>query len=296
MKTSRMASLRLMIGRSCGLSQNSLTIVIRFLATAFHESCSSSRIGTLCRRQSLISQAVRLNAGLDSKRKTSRARHSLSTRVECRSSTLCFHRWRYRRKLTPCVVQRFPRPSQIAAMWKRLRDSNCSICSHVSASAIKKSGKSSSTWQLIAAIEAGYSRSIGADTGEAMYGEITWWYFAHPVGIRSHNEWFSVYQQRYGNWFQDALHSEESQDRMTIDEKSLRRVLDIALYSPANVILRSLLRLQNQILTQHPGTASMRQRWTSSRRVFLWVLSRPETTLTDHWSRRSSQSMAKESA
>ena len=119
----------------------------------------------------------------------------------------------------------------------------------------QKKGKSSATWQIIATIEAAYCSSISAVCADEVYGEITWNELSPSSDDRSHNEWYAEYQERYGDWFYDA-HSNGLTQPVTINEKSLRRILDIALYSPANTILRGLLRLRNLILTQHPGTKS----------------------------------------
>lgn len=117
----------------------------------------------------------------------------------------------------------------------------------------EKSGASSPTWKIIAAIEAAYCSSIGTETADAMHAEIVWTDLRSSSEDRSHNKWFGVYQERYGTWFHEAR-SEESRETIVVNQKSLGRILNIALYSPANIILRSLLRLQDQILTQHSGT------------------------------------------
>jgi len=117
----------------------------------------------------------------------------------------------------------------------------------------QKDGKSSPTWQIIAAVEAAHCNAVDADTADAMYGEITWTDLRPSSEDRSHNEWFAKYQTTYGNWYENGM-TEGFAHTVTINEKRLRRILDIALYSPANIILRGLVRLGPRILTLRPGT------------------------------------------
>jgi len=116
----------------------------------------------------------------------------------------------------------------------------------------RKRGKSSATWEIVATIEAAYCGRINTQCADAIH-EIIRNELCPSSEDRSHNDWFAVYQRRYGDWYRNAL-SDGPASNITVNEKSLRRLLDIALYSPTNAVLRGLLRLGDQILTQHPGT------------------------------------------
>lgn len=66
---------------------------------------------------------------------------------------------------------------------------------------------------------------------------------------KSNNDWFGHYQKVYANWFREDECSE-----ISIDEEVLLQIVDIALYSPANTVLRSLLRMSKTLLSENRET------------------------------------------
>lgn len=119
----------------------------------------------------------------------------------------------------------------------------------------QENGKPSKTWRIIAALEASYCRSLSGDFAERISEEITWEKLTPSSHERSHNNWFKEYQLDYGNWFDESCGS-DSPMQLTINEETLQRILAIALHSPVNIVLRSLMRVSDQFISDDSGSGA----------------------------------------
>jgi uncharacterized membrane protein YkvA (DUF1232 family) len=109
----------------------------------------------------------------------------------------------------------------------------------------QKDGPSDKTWQIIAALESKHCDREDGLIYDVM-DEIQWDGLVPSTSERSKNEWFKTYQSEYHDWLEDGL-DPETQPQIRANSSSLRTITRIALYSPANIILRSLLRVADQL-------------------------------------------------
>ncbi|WP_442510549.1 DEAD/DEAH box helicase family protein [Novipirellula sp. SH528] len=118
--------------------------------------------------------------------------------------------------------------------------------------AYRKSGKASDIWQVIAAIESNYAAVIGNEFSGALSRLIADRDLNPSVTKEDGVDWFSQCQDKYAQWFRQSLHTNNS--RLVVTEKSLGRILRIALYSPTISLLRSFLRVADEVLTTNTKT------------------------------------------
>ena len=119
--------------------------------------------------------------------------------------------------------------------------------------AYSRKGTASKTWQIIARLEGQYCERFGSEFVDQVYAAVTDRSISPAGEDESANFWFDEYQEIYGQWFDDSR-AEDEMPSLSVNEKTLRRIVDIALYSPANTVLRSLLRMSKDLMSENRET------------------------------------------
>ncbi len=111
--------------------------------------------------------------------------------------------------------------------------------------AYEKFGTSANTWEIIARLDAVECKERGGEALESLYDGINGRVTVHRRDKHS-TDWFGEFKGEYLDW----LWSNEGEvtRQLRINEKRLREITKIALYSPTTSILRSVLSISKRIL------------------------------------------------
>lgn len=115
----------------------------------------------------------------------------------------------------------------------------------------RRSGPSAKPWELIARLDASYCDKRGEEHLAHLYNAI----HDQVVVTRRDDQsqdWFGEFKNEYLDWLWGD-ESNESRPRLSINEKRLKEITDIALYSPTISILRSVLIISPRILDADEG-------------------------------------------
>ncbi|MFN9601910.1 MAG: hypothetical protein ACK6A7_00500, partial [Planctomycetota bacterium] len=116
-----------------------------------------------------------------------------------------------------------------------------------------REGVSSNLWHVIARLEGAWCAQQGIAVGDQLHAVITNKRLGGKSKDSSSQKWLWTFQRRYASWLSDS-YSNTNKTPININERTLRKLVHVALYSPAVCVLRSLLHSADSIVATKRGT------------------------------------------
>jgi len=116
-----------------------------------------------------------------------------------------------------------------------------------------REGVSSNLWHVIARLEGAWCDQHGIEAGDHLHAVITNKRLGGKSKDSSSQKWLWIFQRRYASWLSDS-YSNTNKTPISINERTLRKLVHVALYSPAVCVLRSLLHSADSLVSTKRGT------------------------------------------
>lgn len=111
-----------------------------------------------------------------------------------------------------------------------------------------RKGPSSNLWQVVAQLEGIWCLNQGREFGDQLRNAISDRRLGGVAKDESNRKWFLEFQTQYVHWLRDS-YTKPNSVSVCINEKTLRKLVQVALYSPAVCVLRSLLHSSESIIS-----------------------------------------------
>jgi uncharacterized membrane protein YkvA (DUF1232 family) len=116
-----------------------------------------------------------------------------------------------------------------------------------------REGVSSNLWHVVARLEGAWCDQQGVEVGDQLHAIISDKRLGGTTKDSSSKKWLLKYQARYAAWLWDS-YAKMNEVPICVNERTLRKLVHVALYSPAVCVLRSLLHSADSIVSTKRGT------------------------------------------
>ena len=106
---------------------------------------------------------------------------------------------------------------------------------------------------MVARLEGAWCDQRGIEVGDQLHAVITNKRLGGKSKDSASQKWLWTFQRRYASWLSDS-YSNTNKTAININERTLRKLVHVALYSPAVSVLRSLLHSEDSIISTKRGT------------------------------------------
>ncbi|XZE17514.1 DEAD/DEAH box helicase family protein [Pirellulaceae bacterium SH449] len=116
-----------------------------------------------------------------------------------------------------------------------------------------REGVSSNLWHVVARLEGTWCDQQGIEVGDQLHTVISNKQLGGKSTDSASQKWLWTFQRRYAAWLSDS-YSDTNKTPINVNERTLRKLVHVALYSPAVCVLRSLLHSADSIVSTKRGT------------------------------------------
>lgn len=116
-----------------------------------------------------------------------------------------------------------------------------------------REGVSSNLWHVVARLEGAWCDQQGVEVGDQLHTVISNKRLGGKSKDSASQKWLWTFQRRYAAWLSDS-YSGTNKTPISVNERTLRKLVHVALYSPAVCVLRSLLHSADSIISTKRGT------------------------------------------
>jgi uncharacterized membrane protein YkvA (DUF1232 family) len=116
-----------------------------------------------------------------------------------------------------------------------------------------REGVSSNLWHVVARLEGAWCNQQGVEVGDQLHAVISNKRLGGKSKDSASQKWLWTFQRRYAAWLSDS-YSGTNKTPINVNERTLRKLVHVALYSPAVCVLRSLMHSADSIVSTKRGT------------------------------------------
>ncbi len=112
-----------------------------------------------------------------------------------------------------------------------------------------REGVSSNLWHVVARLEGAWCDRQGVEVGDQLHAIISDKRLGGTTKDSSSKKWLLKFKARYAAWLWDS-YANTNKTLISVNERTLRKLVHVALYSPAVCVLRSLLHSADSIVSK----------------------------------------------